>query len=46
VLSQAAAIAIVLLVGEAIDGIEAGRGTAVLAWLVVAISVVGTSRRC
>ncbi len=27
VLSQAAAIAIVLLVGEAIDGIEAGRGT-------------------
>ena len=41
VLSQAAAIAIVLLVGEAIDGIEAGRGTAVLAWLVVAISVVG-----
>ena len=26
VLSQAAAIAIVLLVGEAIDGIEAGRG--------------------
>ena len=41
VLSQAAAIAIVLLVGEAIEGIEAGRGTTVLAWLVVAISVVG-----
>jgi len=41
VLSQAAAIAIVLLVGEAIDGIEAGRGTTVLAWLVVAISIVG-----
>ena len=41
VLSQAAAITIVLLVGEAIDGIEAGRGTKVLAWLVVAISVVG-----
>ena len=41
VLSQAAAIAIVLLVGEAIDGIEAGRGTTALAWLVVAISIVG-----
>jgi ABC-type multidrug transport system fused ATPase/permease subunit len=41
VLSQAAAIAIVLLVGEAIDGIEAGRGTEVLAWLVLAILVVG-----
>ncbi len=41
VLSQAAAIVIVLLVGEAIDGIEAGRGTEVLAWLVLAILVVG-----
>ena len=41
VLSQAAAITIVLLVGEAIDGIEAGRGTETLAWLVLAISVVG-----
>ena len=45
VLSQAAAIAIVLLVGEAIDGIEAGRGTAALAWLVVAISSSASSRR-
>jgi len=44
VLSQAAAIAIVLLVGEAIDGIEAGRGTTVLAWLVVAICIVGIAK--
>jgi ABC-type multidrug transport system fused ATPase/permease subunit len=41
VLSQAAAIAIVLLVGEAIDGIEDQRGTATLAWVVLAILVVG-----
>ncbi len=41
VLSQAAAIAIVLLVGEAIDSIEEQRGTATLAWIVVAIFVVG-----
>jgi ABC-type multidrug transport system fused ATPase/permease subunit len=41
VLSQAAAIAIVLLVGAAIDGIEAGRGTEVLAWLVLGILFVG-----
>jgi ABC-type multidrug transport system fused ATPase/permease subunit len=41
VLSQAAAIAIVLLVGEAIDGIEEQRGTATLAWVVLAIFVVG-----
>jgi ATP-binding cassette, subfamily B, bacterial len=41
VLSQAAAIAIVLLVGEAIDGIEEQRGTATLAWVVLAILVVG-----
>ena len=41
VLSQAAAIGIVLLVGEAIDGIEAGRGTETLAWLVAAIMAVG-----
>jgi ATP-binding cassette subfamily B protein len=41
VLSQAAAIAIVLLVGEAIDGIETQRGTGTLAWVVAAILVVG-----
>jgi ATP-binding cassette subfamily B protein len=41
VLSQAAAIAIVILVGQAIDGIEAQRGTATLAWVVLAILVVG-----
>jgi ABC-type multidrug transport system fused ATPase/permease subunit len=41
VLSQAAAIAIVLLVGEAIDSIEDQRGTATLAWIVVAILAVG-----
>jgi ABC-type multidrug transport system fused ATPase/permease subunit len=44
VLSQAAAIAIVLLVGEAIDGIEARRGTGTLTWIVVAISVVGIAK--
>jgi ABC-type multidrug transport system fused ATPase/permease subunit len=41
VLSQAAAIAIILLLGEAIDGIEAGRGTSTLAWSVGAILAVG-----
>jgi ATP-binding cassette subfamily B protein len=41
VLSQAAAIGIVLLVGDAIDGIEQQRGTATLAWIVLAILVVG-----
>ena len=41
VLSQAAAIAIVLLVGEAIDGIDAQRGTHTLAWVVAAIVAVG-----
>ena len=41
VLSQAAAIAIVLLVGEAIEGIEERRGTDTLAWVVVAILAVG-----
>ena len=41
VLSQAAAIAIVLLVGEAIDGIEDQRGTGTLAWVVAAILFVG-----
>jgi ABC-type multidrug transport system fused ATPase/permease subunit len=41
VLSQAAAIAIVLLVGEAIEGIEERRGTDTLAWVVVAILGVG-----
>ncbi|MBA3348778.1 MAG: hypothetical protein H0T13_09490, partial [Actinobacteria bacterium] len=33
VLSQAAAIAIVVLVAEAIDGIEERRGTGTLAWV-------------
>jgi ABC-type multidrug transport system fused ATPase/permease subunit len=41
VLSQAAAIAIVLLVGEAIDGIEEQRGTRTLYWVVAAIMAVG-----
>ena len=41
VLSQAAAIAIVVLVGQAIDGIEQERGTGTLAWVVGAILVVG-----
>ena len=41
VLSQAAAIAIVLLVGEAIDGIDEQRGTGTLAWVVGAILFVG-----
>jgi ABC-type multidrug transport system fused ATPase/permease subunit len=41
VLSQAAAIAIVVVVGEAIDGIEQERGTGHLFWIVVAISAMG-----
>jgi len=41
VLSQAAAIAIVLLVGAAIDSIEQQRGSSSLAWIVAAIVVVG-----
>ena len=41
VLSQAAAIAIVLLVGEAIAGIEEDRGTQTLAWVVAGIVAVG-----
>jgi ABC-type multidrug transport system fused ATPase/permease subunit len=41
VLSQAAAIAIVVLVGEAIDGIEQRRGTHTLAWVVAAIVAIG-----
>jgi ABC-type multidrug transport system fused ATPase/permease subunit len=41
VLSQAAAIAIILLLGDAIDGIEAREGTVALAWLVGAIVLVG-----
>jgi ATP-binding cassette subfamily B protein len=41
VLSQAAAVAVVLLVGEAIAGIEARRGTESLAWVVGAIVAVG-----
>ena len=41
VLSQAAAIAIVLLVGEAIEGIEERRGTETLVWVVAAIMAVG-----
>jgi ATP-binding cassette subfamily B protein len=44
VLSQAAAIAMVVLVGQAIDGIEAGRGTAVLAWTVVGIVGAGIAK--
>ena len=41
VLSQAAAIAIVILVGEAIEGIEEQRGTGTLTWVVLAILSVG-----
>jgi len=41
VLSQAAAIAIVVLVGQAIDGIDERRGTETLAWVVAAILVAG-----
>ncbi len=39
--SQAAAIGIVVLVGEAIDGIQAQRGTHTLTWVVAAIVGVG-----
>jgi ATP-binding cassette subfamily B protein len=44
VLSQAAAIAIVLLVGEAIDGIDQRRGTETLFWVVLAICVTGVAK--
>ncbi|MCP9486840.1 MAG: ABC transporter ATP-binding protein/permease, partial [Gaiellaceae bacterium MAG52_C11] len=44
VLSQAAAIAIVVLVGEAIDGIDSRRGTGTLAWVVAAIVAVGIAK--
>ena len=44
VLSQAAAIAIVLVVGETIDGIEEQRGTDDLFWAVVAISTLGVAK--
>jgi len=44
VLSQAAAIAIVLVVGETIDGIEEQRGTDDLFWAVVAISILGVAK--
>ena len=44
VLSQAAAIAIIVLVGQTIDGIEQRRGTGTLAWAVVAILVVGIAK--
>jgi len=44
VLSQAAAIAIVVLVGEAIDGIDEERGTGTLAWIVAAIVAVGIAK--
>ncbi len=43
-LSQAAAIGIVALVSVAIDGIEAQRGTGVLAWTVAAILAVGVAK--
>ncbi len=43
-LSQAAAIGIVALVSVAIDGIEAQRGTEVLAWTVAAILAVGVAK--
>ena len=39
--SQAAAIAIIVLVAEAIDGIEERRGTGTLAWVVAGIVAVG-----
>ncbi len=41
VLSQAAAIAIVVLVSEAIDGIDAQSGTETLAWMVAGIVLAG-----
>ena len=44
VLSQAAAIAVVLLVGAAIGGIEDRSGTATLFWIVVAICVTGVAK--
>ena len=44
VLSQAAAIAIVVLVGETIDGIEEQRGTDALAWAVAGIVVLGIAK--
>ncbi|MGI9112763.1 MAG: ABC transporter ATP-binding protein [Gaiellaceae bacterium] len=44
VLSQAAAIAIVVLVGEAIDGIDAREGTGTLAWIVAAIVALGIAK--
>ena len=44
VLSQAAAIAIVVLVSITIDGIEERRGTGVLAWTVAAIVAAGIAK--
>jgi len=44
VLSQAAAIGIVVLIGEAIDGIEERRGTHTLAWVVAGIVAVGIAK--
>ena len=44
VLSQAAAIGIVVLTSVAIDGIEDQRGTAFLAWIVAAILAVGVAK--
>ncbi len=44
VLSQVAAIAIVVLIGETIDGIDERRGTETLAWTVAAIFVVGIAK--
>jgi len=44
VLSQAAAIGIVVLTSVAIDGIEAQRGTRFLAWIVAAILAVGVAK--
>ena len=44
VLSQGAAIAMVVLVSVAIDGIEEQRGTGVLAWTVAAILVAGVAK--
>ncbi len=44
VLSQAAAIAIVVLVGIAIDGIDSGRGTEALAWTIAAIVAAGIAK--
>jgi ATP-binding cassette, subfamily B, bacterial len=44
VLSQAAAIGIVVLSSVAIDGIEAQRGTEFLVWIVAAILAVGVAK--